>query len=302
MFYLKLVMLLLTSFTKNTNITGVKSFPVTIEYNYNNDINYNYNDNSDINDIPVVVLHGVASSVEKMDGFSDWVSKTFNRTVFNIEIGNGESTSLYTPLPEQLFLLCNTLYSIKELKDGFDFIGMSQGGLLARGYVEQCNKFPVLNLITLVSPHGGVKNGLTLNMYTDFLQKHLSVAGYWRDPTEMDTYLDKCVYLPLLNNERNSSISYEQKENIKSLINFVLIWSPNDGTVIPHESGKFSFYDEDYNVIDIRDTDLYKLDLLGLKYLDENDGFHIHETNCSHVQHRDPICYDQMYEILRFYL
>ena len=138
MFYLKLVMLLLTSFTKNTNITGVKSFPVTIEYNYNNDINYNYNDNSDINysdinDIPVVVLHGVASSAVKMDGFSDWISKTFNRTVFNIEIGNGESTSLYTPLPEQLFLLCNTLYSIKKLEDGFDFIGMSQGGYWQEG-------------------------------------------------------------------------------------------------------------------------------------------------------------------------
>ena len=89
---------------------------------------------------------------------------------------------------------------------------------------------------------------------------------------------------------------------MKSLINFVLIWSSKDGTVIPYESGKFSFYDKDYNIIDIRDTDLYKLDLLGLKYLDENDGFHIHETNCSHVEHRDPICYDQMYEILRFYL
>jgi palmitoyl-protein thioesterase len=296
MFYIRLLVLLLTPFTTN-NVTGVKSFPV---FNNNNIINYF--DNSDIYTIPVVVLHGVASSAGKMVEFSDWISNTFNRKVFNIEIGNGESTSLYTPLPEQLFLLCNILYSITELENGFDFIGMSQGGLLARGYVERCNKFPVLNLITMVSPHGGVKNGLTLNMYTDFLQEHLSVAGYWRDPTEMVTYLDKCVYLPLLNNERNSSISFEQKENIKSLQNFVLIWSSEDTTVVPPESAKFSFYDEDYKVIDIRDTELYQLDLLGLKYLDEIDGFHVHETNCSHVEHRDPVCYDQIYEILKFYL
>lgn len=298
MFYSRLIMLLLTSFTNTTTITNVNSLPIYTSTIYNS-----YSDNIDIlNTIPVVVLHGVASSAEKMQEFSDWVSYTFNRNVFNIEIGNGESTSLYTPLPEQLFLLCNTLYNIRELEYGFDFIGMSQGGLLARGYVEQCNKFPVLNLITMVSPHGGVKNGLTLNMYSDFLQKHLSVAGYWRDPTELNTYLNKCVYLPLLNNERNSSISLEQKENIKSLINFALIWSSEDTTVVPPESAKFSFYDENYNVIDIHDTELYKLDLLGLKYLDENDGFHTHKTTCSHVEHRDPVCYDQIYEILRLYL
>jgi hypothetical protein len=82
----------------------------------------------------------------------------------------------------------------------------------------------------------------------------------------------------------------------------VLIWSTNDDVIIPHESSKFSFYDENYSIIDIRDTELYKLDLLGLKYLDDNNRFHIHETNCSHVEHRDPVCYDQLYEILRYYL
>jgi len=288
MFYMRLVMLLLTSFTNKNNITSVKSFPL-----------YSH---IDMNNIPIVVLHGVASSAGKMDEFSDWVAITFNRTVFNIEIGNGERTSIYTPMPEQLSQLCNTLYTIEELQYGFDFIGMSQGGLLARGYVEYCNKFPVLNLITLVSPHGGVKNDVTIDMYNDFMQEHLSVAGYWRDPTQLKIYLDKCVYLPQLNNEHISSSSFAQKKNIKSLINFVMIWSSEDTTVTPSESAKFSFYDEDYNIIDIRDTELYQLDLLGLKYLDEHDRLHIHETNCSHVEHRDPVCYGQLYEILKFYI
>ena len=294
MFHIKLLMLLLSSFN---NTTYVKSCP--IPNNDNSDIDSDINI---INNIPIVVLHGVASSSEKMIEFSDWISTTFNRTVFNIEIGNGEKTSIYTPMPEQLSELCNTLYNMIELQDGFDFIGMSQGGLLARGYVEYCNKYPVYNLITLVSPHGGVKNGLTLNMYSDFLQEHLSVAGYWRDPTQLPTYLNKCNYLPQLNNERISSSSFVQKENIKSLVNFVMIWSSEDTTVTPCESAKFSFYDEDYNIIDIRDSELYQLDLLGLKYLDDIDSFHIHETNCSHVEHRDPVCYNQIYEILKLYL
>ena len=191
MFHFKLLMLLLSSFNNiNINKTYVHSCPI---YNDNSDVDI------DINNVPLVVLHGVASSSEKMVDFSDWISKTFNRTVFNLEIGNGERTSIYTPMPDQLSQLCNTIYDIGELRDGFDFIGMSQGGLLARGYVEYCNKFPVFNLITLVSPHGGVKNDVELDMYSKFIQEHLSIAGYWRDPTQLAVYLDKCVYLPQLN-------------------------------------------------------------------------------------------------------
>ena len=252
--------------------------------------------------VPIVVLHGVASSAPNMDIFSSWLETTFNTKVFNIEIGNGFKTSLYSPLTDQLTELCSTLYKIDELKDGFNFIGMSQGGLLARGYTEQCNKYPVLNLITMVSPHGGVIEDINIDMYSSFSQKHLSIASYWRDPKKLDIYLDKCSYLPILNNEKNTLISDLQLTNIKSLKNFILIWSENDDVVKPPESGKFSFYDTNYNIIDIEETLIYKEDLLGLKYLDEKNSFHIHETNCTHVQHRDPICFPQLYTIFKLYL
>lgn len=251
---------------------------------------------------PIVVLHGVASSAPNMNEFSSWLETIFNTKVFNIELGNGFKTSLYSPLTEQLNELCLTIYAIDELKNGFNFIGMSQGGLLARGYTEQCNKYPVLNLITMVSPHGGVIEDINIDMYLSFAQKHLSIASYWRDPKNLDNYLDKCSYLPIINNEKNTLISHVQLKNIKSLKNFILIWSENDDVVNPPESGKFSFYDYDYNIIDIEKTLLYKEDLLGLKYLDEKNGFHIHETNCTHVQHRDPICFPQLYNILKLYL
>ena len=97
---------------------------------------------------PIVVLHGLESSIEKMVPLCEWIEDNFNRKVINIEIGNGEKTSLYTPLPEQLDELCDIIYNNKALENGFDFIGISQGGLLARGYVEQCNDYPVYNLIT----------------------------------------------------------------------------------------------------------------------------------------------------------
>jgi palmitoyl-protein thioesterase len=182
-------------------------------------------------------------------------------------------------------------------------MGMSQGGLLARGYVERCNLYPVVNLITLVSPHGGeFINTITLDMYSDFFQKHLSIASYWRDPRQLNSYLVKCLYLPILNNEINNSFAESQTDHIKNLSNFVMIWSPFDTVLNPPESGKFSFLDDSLNIVRLEDTDLYKNDLLGLKFLNENNRLHMYETNCTHVDHRNPICYSQLYDILNQYL
>jgi palmitoyl-protein thioesterase len=254
---------------------------------------------------PVVVLHGLESSSREMTPLCDWLEATFNTDVYNIEIGNGEKTSMYTSLENQLDVLCLSIYEIDALRNGFDFIGMSQGGLLARGYVERCNSYPVHNLITLVAPHGGVywpnmkNNGL---MYNDFFQNHLSIASYWRNPMLLETYLT-CSFLALLNNEfwcdKESPI---HRRNIRNLSNFVMIWSPADKVLDPPESGKFSFFDKDFNVIPLEETDLYKTDALGLKHLNFLESLHTYETNCSHVDHRNPLCFSQLASILKRFL
>jgi palmitoyl-protein thioesterase len=254
------------------------------------------------NSLPIVVLHGVASSATNMDVFSQWLRETFDRKVYNIEIGNGEENSLFMTLDKQLDLLCNTLYSNENLRAGFDFIGMSQGGLLARGYVEQCNNFPVRNLINMVSPNGGVYQPLKIDLYTVFYQSHLSISGYWRDPSNLDAYLQKCSYLPVLNNERKTALSPQHKKNMISLANYVVIWSPLDEVVKPAASGKFGVYDTDYNVIPVQETAMYIEDWLGLRTLAEREGFRVYETNCTHTQHRDPVCFGQLYPIFKMFL
>jgi len=191
------------------------------------------------------------------------------------------------------------------LENGFDFIGISQGGLLARGYVEQCNDYPVYNLITLVTPHGGafMRDSVDNNfMYTQFSQTHISFAGYWRNPSILEIYLDKSVYLPYINNEKEHSQRDKYRNNLENLSNFIMVWSPNDDIVYPPESGKFSFLDEEMNIIPIENTELYKKDMLGLKFLNDNARLHTYKTNCSHVDHRNSECFDQLYEILKFYI
>ena len=255
--------------------------------------------------IPIVVLHGLESSSEKMLPLCEWLGDTFSKKVINIEIGNGEKTSLYTPLPDQLDELCDTIYKTKELENGFDFIGISQGGLLARGYVEQCNDYPVYNLITLVTPHGGafMRDSVDNNfMYTQFSQTHISFAGYWRNPSILEIYLDKSVYLPYINNEKEHSQRDKYRNNLENLSNFIMVWSPNDDIVYPPESGKFSFLDEEMNIIPIENTELYKKDMLGLKFLNDNARLHTYKTNCSHVDHRNPVCFNELYGILKYYI
>jgi len=253
------------------------------------------------NTLPIVILHGIASNAENMETFADWLQCTFQRKVHNVEIGNGKKNSLYMPLDKQLEILCETIYEEEELAGGFDFLGMSQGGLLARGYVERCNKYPVRNLINLVSPNGGVVIPINIDMYAPFYQEHLSLSGYWRDPTDLANYLQNCSYLPALNNERQTTLSLQYKANILSLANYVLIWSPNDEVLKPPESGMFSVFDINYNIVPLEKTTLYLQDLLGLRTLDEQEQLGIYETNCSHVEHNDPACFEQLYAILREY-
>ena len=253
--------------------------------------------------LPIVVLHGIASNADAMLPFSEWLAETYDRPVYNIEIGNGAMTSLRRPLQFQLELLCEAIYSMKELKGGFDFVGMSQGGLLARGYVEQCNRSPVRNLITLVSPHGGVFfSDINFNFYNRIAQESISVSSYWRDPNRLSDYYSECWYLPEVNNEIYTSKSHENAHNIKSLNNFVMIWSAADTTLNPSASGKFSFFSDNLTVIPLQDTELYKEDWLGLRYLAVQDKLHILETNCSHVDHRNEECFEQLEPLLRPFL
>lgn len=289
-----------TTYTSTFSTTYSSTYSTTFSTTYSTTPTTTYI--TEENTLPIVVLHGIASTAANMETLAEWLECIFQRKVYNVEIGNGRKTSLFMPLEQQLAILCDTIYAEDALAGGFDFIGMSQGGLLARGYVERCNKYPVRNLINLVSPNGGVFLPTTIDIYGPFYQQHLSVSGYWRDPMDLATYLQNCSYLPLLNNERHSFSSALYKTNLLSLMNYVLIWSPNDDVLKPPASGKFSVFDINYNIIPLEETTLYTEDLVGLRTLAERDQLGIYETNCSHVEHNDPVCFDQLYVILQEYL
>lgn len=253
---------------------------------------------------PTVLMHGVLANKNNMDEFKTLLETNFDIKVYNMEIGNGVFTSIFTDMTSQLEMLCNEIYKIEELKDGFNFIGMSQGGLLARGYVEYCNKYPVHNLITLASPNGGIFYHTTLadNYYEPKQQNDLSISNYWRDPYRYELYLSNSTYLAELNKEKLS----EKIMNDISIVNkFLMIWSPNDEVIEPPESGKFSLLTVENNElksINLFDTSLYQNNALGLRDMNEENRLEIFETTCMHAQHKEKACFDQIKEVLKKYL
>lgn len=64
--------------------------------------------------------------------------------------------SLLDNMNRQIQEVCDQLSGIKELSEGFNAIGLSQGGQFLRAYVERCNNPRVKKLITLGSQHQGV--------------------------------------------------------------------------------------------------------------------------------------------------
>jgi palmitoyl-protein thioesterase len=251
---------------------------------------------------PIILMHGIESHAENLNEMAEWLETTFNRKVYNIELGDGDDYSTDTPLNIQIDEFNKVILNITELDNGFDFIGISQGGLIGRGYVERYEN-KVNNMITLVSPHGGVydKNLGFIDFYNIISQKSLSFAGYWRDPTQYNKYLHHASFLPDINNERLiTNIKY--KENMIKLKNFVMVYSPNDEIIKPPSSGIFNTFDANMNILELKDNSIYINDKLGLRELNNTNRLHMYQTNCTHVEHRMPICFPQLYDIFINYL
>jgi palmitoyl-protein thioesterase len=163
-------------------------------------------------------------------------------------------------------------------------LGLSQGGLLARYIAEEC-EMPgkVRNLATLGGPNKGVGkipncfSGVICDavnyvarslVYLSIVQEYCGPCGYFRDPSNLSTYLANNVFLPYDNNERSPSSSI--KERFSALNGVLLGMFSEDTMVFPKESEWFWELNADLETVTpLNQTDFYKSDLIGLRSLDE---------------------------------
>ena len=205
----------------------------------------------------------------------------------------------------QVQKVCDDLAShpILSKAPAINALGFSQGGQFLRAYVERCNRPRVENLVTFGSQHNGISRFqscadddwicqtwdgvLKSNTWTALSQSKLVPAQYYRDPADLDSYLENSNFLADINNEREVKNS-TYKKNLKTLKKFAMYMFSKDTTVIPKESAYFSEVNAtNHNITKLRDRDLYRKDWLGLKWLDEKQRLDFQIANGSHMQFGD---------------
>ncbi|QSZ32774.1 hypothetical protein DSL72_002353 [Monilinia vaccinii-corymbosi] len=208
-----------------------------------------------------------------------------------------ESTLIHSPLhlnpknppltipPVQIEKVCSDLAShpILSTAPAVDAIGFSQGGQFLRGYISRCNSPPIRSLLTFGSQHNGISSFqactptdflcrgaqslLRSNTWSPFVQSRLVPAQYFRDPKDLDSYLEHSNFLADINNERTIK-NQAYKSNMEKLERFVMYVFEDDTTVIPKETGWWSEVNGT-EITPLKERAIYKEDWVGLKTLDE---------------------------------
>ncbi|KAL0542089.1 hypothetical protein IC582_022178 [Cucumis melo] len=240
--------------------------------------------------LPFIVLHGIGDkcSNKGMRKFTKYLSDNSGSKGYCIEIGNGGWDSWFMTLEAQSQIVCNKVVKkMKDLKEGFNFVGLSQGNLIGRAVVEFCDGAPpVQNFISLGGPHAGISSVplcgsgiwclladdlLKLAIYSDVVQNSLAPSGFIKLPNDIPDYLEHCKFLPKLNNERPDARNSTYKERFSSLKNLVLIMFEDDTVLVPKETSWFGYYpDGEFEpILPPQQTKLYIEDWIGLRSLDE---------------------------------
>ena len=267
----------------------------------------------DTNDtpLPVVIWHGLGDSYNA-DGLKDVATfidsihpGTYTHIIQLGADGNADrSASFFGNVTAQVEIVCAQLASdpILSTAPAIDAIGFSQGGQFLRAYVEKCNFPPVRNLITFGSQHNGIqefqkcKNAFDLvcqganallrggRVWTDYVQERLVPAQYYRDPADLENYLEHSHWLADVNNERSVKNATYAK-NLASLEKLVMVLFDDDKTVIPKESGWFAEVNvTSDSVTQLKERPIYKEDWIGLKKLDEKAGLVFEKVKGEHMQ------------------
>lgn len=252
---------------------------------------------------PTVLIHGILSNKNEMTELQTHIKERIQTIdIYNIEIGNGEITSIFMDMNKQCESLSQNIEKLNISAEKINLIGISQGGLLARCYVERYSDEvkKVDNLITIGTPHMGIyKRPYDTKLKLKLKSSLLSISDYWKDPFDYLLYCTTNQFLVYINNEKEHKDTSKYKDNLLKLSNFVLFWSSIDNVIVPFESAKFEFYDilkaeteKELVVQLLKESPIYYYDNIGLKELEQTSRMHIYQVDCLHNEFKLSSCFD----------
>ena len=182
---------------------------------------------------PTILIHGIGGDYSDLLDLKKGL-ESHGAEVYNMEIGNGKIDSIIWNINKQCQVLGENINNLSLKSEKINLLGVSQGGLLARCYVERYSDLikPVHSLITYGTPHMGI--------YNSFIE--LKRLEYWKDPFKYQEYLQTNDFLAYINNERFHIDTKLYRENILTLDNFLVVWTDLEKVVLPKESTRFEFY------------------------------------------------------------
>lgn len=272
---------------------------------------FSSNDDDDDTPLPVIIWHGLGDNYAA-DGLSEVATllDTVNPGTYTYIIRLGSdpnadrSATFLGNVTEQVEDVCEQIKAdpILSTAPAINALGFSQGGQFLRGLVERCEGAPrVSTLVTFGSQHNGISEFqacasrgdwvcrgaealLRSGTWSNFVQSRLVPAQYFRDPEELESYLEHSNFLADVNNEREvKNVAYA--ERMAALDKFVMYTFEEDKTVVPVASGHFAEVNRTSGEITpLRKRQMYKEDWLGLKKLDQKGGLVFGTVPGEHMQ------------------
>jgi len=252
------------------------------------------------NTLPTLIYHGIN------DNCDDGQINNFIKVIGQVGEANGKQLhaecmviggtqqnfeSIFESMAGQTAEACKTVQEHPIFgKSDFNLVGISQGGMLTRGMIQDCDlgEHKVRNYLSIAGPQMGVQktpsclDGVLCDILTwvedhiaffSVAQEHLAPAAYWRDTYSekyFDQYLKYSAFLAPINNERQHEKSAQYKERFSALNRLELVKFQNDTIVYPKESEWFGTYNVgNTEITAMKDTKVYKEDTVGLKTLDD---------------------------------
>ena len=256
---------------------------------------------------PIALFHGIVDSCKHKNTSTlvNDLKRDLNVHVECIEIGNGFWDTIFMPIMSQGEYACNQIKSNPNFQGKFSVLGISQGTLIGRYVIEKCGmKGQVAQYLSFDGPQMGIGyipkltcgticnwlNNITASMAYNLINK-IAPCGYYKYRYDQKTYMEKNVFLKMLNNE-NEEKDMEVYNRFSSLEKVRLIKSAGDTVISPKNSSWFEFYDkEGRNIIPLKESDFYKNDNIGLRKLDEEGKLEFVEFREEHV----------LYNIVEYY-